>query len=424
MKRIPVVIVLLGLVLAPLLVSAQAPAGGPNPAAAAEPTLSADQLDTLVAPIALYPDPMIAMILPASTVPSDVVLAARYLRNGKDVNQIDNQNWDPSVKSLARYPDVINMMDENLDWTNQLGAAVISQQADVMQAIQTQRAKANALGNLTTTPQQQVIVQKEIIQIVPADPQIIYIPQYNPQVVYVQPAPPLAPFITFGIGFAMGAWLTNDCDWHHHGFYVNNWGRSGWHGYSYNNNVNININNNNNYWRPNSNRPAPRPPYNPNRPGGGSSGNLPSFRPPPSGGWGGNGGNRPGSGGNNRPGGSKPGHGDNNRPGGGNGDNRPGSGVGNNRPGGGGATKPGASRPETLPAGGKNKLPSAEKQRPNAGKPQAKPSNPGGQNNRPNREASKQRPANTQQARPTQKQSAQRPAAAQKQAPQRQRAAR
>jgi hypothetical protein len=354
-----------------------------------EPKLSADQLDTLVGPIALYPDPMIAMILPASTVPSDVVLAARYLRVGKPVDQIDNQNWDPSVKALARYPDVLNTMDENLEWTNQLGAAVLAQQDDVMQAIQDQRAKANALGNLQTTPQQQVIIEKEIITIVPADPQIIYVPQYNPQVVYVQSAPPAAPFITFGIGFAMGAWLTNDCDWYRHGFYVHTWGPGGWHGYSrygynsgtINNNININNSNNinigngNNYWKPNPSRPKPNPPYNPNRPGNGGSGNLPGFKPPPSGGWnGGNGGgNRPGNGngnGGNRPGGgnggspvfpSKPGNG-----GGGNNGNRPGlgggtGGNGGNKPGNGGQPGggPGQTKPAPRPAQPQNKLPGA-----------------------------------------------------------------
>src|SRR5208282_1124322 len=98
---------LLSLLLLPLVAWAQQSDGTTN-LAASEPTLTPDQLNDLVAPIALYPDPMIAMILPASTVPSDIVLAARYLRDGKDVNQIDNQSWDPSVKSLARYPDVLN----------------------------------------------------------------------------------------------------------------------------------------------------------------------------------------------------------------------------------------------------------------------------------------------------------------------------
>jgi hypothetical protein len=392
--------------------------------AAGEPKLTASQLDDLVAPIALYPDPLIAIILPASTVPTDIVLAARYLRDGKDADQIDNQNWDPSVKALARYPDVLNTMDENLDWTNQLGAAVIAQQDDVMQAIQTQRAKANALGNLTTTPQQQVLVENQIIQIVPADPQIIYVPQYNPQVVYVQQAPPLAPFISFGLGFAMGAWLTNDCDWYHHRFYVNSWGPGGWHGYSrhsYNNNVNININNN--YWKPNPNRPPPRPPYNPNRPGGGGANTPPAFRPPPSGGWnGGNGGgNRPGggsnSGGNNRPGGGSGGNVGGSRPtfpkvpptaGGGNGAHKPGQGGngGNNRPGVGNGGKPGGGNGETKPA------PAKPTTRPST--PQNKPPNLGGQNNRFDRTASKPNHPATPQPRPAQRQPArEKPAAAQ-----------
>ena len=303
-----------------------------TPTDTSAPRLSADELETLVGPIALYPDPMISLILPASTVPTDIVLAARYIRDNQDTSQIDAQNWDPSVKGLARYPDVLNMMNENLDWTNQLGAAVIAQQADVMAAIQAQRVKAKDLGNLQSTPQQTVVVEKTIVQIVPADPQVIYVPTYNPAVVYVQPAPPAAPFITFGAGLALGIWIGGGCDWNHHSIYTHGcWGSNGWNNnnISINNSTNININNNNNSWHPNGNRPPPRPPYNPNRPGAGGGGSqLPGVKPAPPGGW---------SGGNNRPGGNTP----NNRPGG------IGGGAGN-------GNRPGANNPATRPGGGGN----------------------------------------------------------------------
>lgn len=277
----------------PVTLQAQQP---PTSADSSGPILlSPADLEQLVAPIALYPDPMIALILPAAAVPTDIVLADRYIKNGGDVNGIDAQPWDNNVKGLARYPDVLAMMDENLDWTNQLGAAVLAQQPDVMTAIQAQRAKAQQLGNLQSTPQQKVVVEKQVIQIVPADPQVIYVPVYDPQVVYVQQAPPIAPFITFGAGLAIGAWLAGDCDWHNHGIYYGGYYRPGY-GWGYNNVVI----NNNYYWRPNPHRPPPRPPYRPGRPGypGGGNGQLPGWRPPPN--WG-----KPGQPG--RPGGNRPG---------------------------------------------------------------------------------------------------------------------
>lgn len=105
------------------------------------------ELDRMLAPIAIYPDPLIAQILPAATQPAEIVLAARYVRGGADMLQIDNQPWQESVKVLARYPDVLKMMDERLDWTSTLGQAFVSQPADVMQSIQRLRAQAQMLGN-------------------------------------------------------------------------------------------------------------------------------------------------------------------------------------------------------------------------------------------------------------------------------------
>src|ERR1700690_4096869 len=119
--------------------------------------LSGAQLDQLLGPIALYPDPLIAQILPASTLPAQIVLADRYVSGGGDPNQIDQQPWDPSVQALARYTSVLKWMDENLNWTTQAGQAFLNQQSDVMNSIQRLRTSANNLGNLQTTPQQQVV---------------------------------------------------------------------------------------------------------------------------------------------------------------------------------------------------------------------------------------------------------------------------
>ena len=172
------------------------------------------QLDQLLGPIALYPDPLIAQILPASTMPTQIVLADRYVTGGGDPNQIDQQPWEPSVQALARYPSVLKWMSDNLNWTTELGQTFLNQQPDVMSSIQRLRASANNLGNLQSTPQQQVVHDGGNIEIVPADPQVIYVPVYQSDVVYYQTGHG-SPFITFGIGFAIGGWL--DCDF--------NWGR-------------------------------------------------------------------------------------------------------------------------------------------------------------------------------------------------------
>ena len=159
----------------------------PPPMPAYQP-LSDAQLDQLLGPIALYPDPLIAQILPASTLPTQIVLADRYVSGGGDPNQIDQQPWDPSVQALARYPNVLKWMDDNLNWTTELGQAFLNQQQDVMDSIQRLRQSAFNLGNLQSTPQQQVINDGGYIEIVPADPQVIYVPVYQPDQVYYQTA--------------------------------------------------------------------------------------------------------------------------------------------------------------------------------------------------------------------------------------------
>jgi hypothetical protein len=178
---------------------------------------SAAELDRMLAPIALYPHPLLAQLLPAATLPAQVVLADRYLREGGDVNQVDAQPWDNSLKALARYPATVKMLDDNLAWTTDLGQAFLNQPADVMDSVQRLRAQARALGNLVSTPQQTVVVDEGLIEVVPAAPQVIFVPVYQPDVVYVRPPPELGRFyVSFGAGLVVGAWLNHDCDWHAH----------------------------------------------------------------------------------------------------------------------------------------------------------------------------------------------------------------
>src|ERR1039457_1023416 len=150
-------------------ISVRAQMAVPPPMAAYQP-LAYQQLDQLLGPIALYPDPLIAQIL----------LADRYVSGGGDPNQIDQQPWDPSVQALARYPDVLKWMDDNLNWTTDLGQAFLNQQQEVMESIQRLRTSANDIGNLQSTPQQQAINDGGYIEIVPANPQVIYVPVYQP----------------------------------------------------------------------------------------------------------------------------------------------------------------------------------------------------------------------------------------------------
>jgi len=193
------------------------------PVTAAPVTLS--PLDQLTGPIALYPDPLIALILPASTVPADIASAARYLGGDDDPSQIDSQPWDPSVRGLAHYPNVLEWMAQNLDWTVALGNAFASQPASVMDSIQRLRAMAQAAGTLVNTPQQAIVEEGSTIAIVPADPEMIYVPSYDPAVVY-EASPYDAnsgPWITFGVGFPVGFWLGYDFDWQNHAIWYGDW---------------------------------------------------------------------------------------------------------------------------------------------------------------------------------------------------------
>lgn len=172
-----------------------------------------DDLRKLVAPIALYPDALVALILPAATNSADVVLAARYLSSGGDANQLDQQPWDESVKSLSRYAEVVKWMDENLTWTRALGDAFTAQPADVMNTIQSLRREAKASGALKDTPQQKVVVREQEICIEPASEEVVYVPVYDPDVIIYRRPVYDDSWIAFSTGFVIGSWLNYDCDW-------------------------------------------------------------------------------------------------------------------------------------------------------------------------------------------------------------------
>ncbi len=184
---------------------------------------TSDEMEQLVAPIALYPDVLVALILPAAIESSDVVLAARFLEKGGAEAQIEGQPWDNSVKGLARYPDVVKWMDENLSWTRQLGDAYLDKPEEVMAAIQRVRARAKAQGLLASTAEQEVVAEGEYIRIVPAQPNVVYVPRYDPEIIFVE-RPVIYrtdPWITFGVGFGVGWWLGYDCDWRRRVIVVN-----------------------------------------------------------------------------------------------------------------------------------------------------------------------------------------------------------
>jgi len=225
-----------------------APAGAPQESA----KLTADQLDSMVAPIALYPDPLLAQVLVASTYPIDVIAAQQWLAKNTNLKGEElekaamQQDWDPSVQALVSLPDALKVLSDNVKWTEDLGDAFLAQQNDVMEAVQRMRKKAKDNGKLDSSEQQKVetkvIETKETIIIQPSNPEVIYVPQYNPTVVYpppVYPYPPMyyppyyagAAFVSFGIGMAIGVGMAGG------------WG-CGWGGGG---NNTININNNNNY---------------------------------------------------------------------------------------------------------------------------------------------------------------------------------
>jgi len=182
----------------------------PNQNAGYQP-FSADQLDNLLSPIALYPDPLLAQTLVAATYPDQVEEAARYVRANGQAG-IDDQNWDVSVKAIAHYPTVVQMMADKIDWTTSIGQAYVNQSADVSAAVQRLRHMARKAGNLETTPQQEVIENGDYIAVDPVQPQFIYVPVYDPAICFYR-RPFWGPAITFGAGFPIGAWLNLDFNW-------------------------------------------------------------------------------------------------------------------------------------------------------------------------------------------------------------------
>jgi hypothetical protein len=208
------------------------PSYGPQQQAA-QP-FAADQLEQLVAPIALYPDGLVAQILAASTYPAQVASADNWVRSQGNASpdQIANgssaqTDWDPSVKALTAFPQVLDLMNHDLRWTTDLGNAYFNQPQDVLQSIQVLRQRAQAAGNLQNTPQEQVSDNQGYVQIAPANPQVVYVPMYNPWSAYGQPISPypgfslvgvLASFadsgiVRFGLGIAMGAFMHTPFGW-------------------------------------------------------------------------------------------------------------------------------------------------------------------------------------------------------------------
>lgn len=186
---------------------------------------SPEQLDNLLAPIALYPDPLLAQVLPAATFTDQIDEAARYVQAyGED--GVDDQPWDVSVRSVAHYPDVLYMMDERMDWTTAVGQAYVNQSTDVMMSIQRLRRMAYDEGNLVSTPQWQIVYNEGYIQIWPASPEYIYVPTYDPAIIYYQRCYYNGGFsfgFSFGRGFHIGIWLNRDADWRHHRFFYTGW---------------------------------------------------------------------------------------------------------------------------------------------------------------------------------------------------------
>ena len=214
------------------------------------PVLKQEELDQLLAPIALYPDSLLTQILMASTYPLEVVQANRWATQNKNMKgdalakALEEQPWDPSVKSLVNFPQVLTMMSDKLDLTQKLGDAFLNQQKDVMNTIQKLRAKAKAAGNLKTTKEQVVKVEQEVIIIESPSPEVVYVPSYNPTVVYgawAYPAYPPAPYYPPGYGAA--AFVTGVAVGAAWGYA---WGHSNWNNGSVNVNVNQNTNINNN----------------------------------------------------------------------------------------------------------------------------------------------------------------------------------
>lgn len=216
---------------------------------ASTPAYSSDQLEKLVGPIALYPDDLISITLPATTYPLDVVKAQRFLEKLKvDSKAKPDASMPDPVLKLLNYPDIIKKMNDDLDWTQQLGEAVDTDEAAVLAAIQSFRRKAQSAGNLKSDDKQVIVVEKEVIVIKPANPEIIYVPTYQPStvVVYSSTSYPYSyyptPYPSYYYPYAPGAAFATGLIW---GAAIGGAWNTNWNGGSINHNTNININNKN-----------------------------------------------------------------------------------------------------------------------------------------------------------------------------------
>jgi len=237
---------------AALLAQAAPPADGKTAAAPEEAAakLPPEQLDSLVAPIALYPDPLLAQTLAASTYPLELIQLQQWMAKNPKLKEkaladaVAKQPWDPAVQSMAAFPDAVKRLADDIQWTTDLGNAFLAQQSDVMDACQRMRKKAKANNALASSEQQKVetkvVETKEVIVIEPANPEVIYVPSYSPTYVYgppVYPYPPVyyppyyagAAFVSFGVGMMVGAAIWGGA-----------WGHCGWG----HNDINVNVNNN------------------------------------------------------------------------------------------------------------------------------------------------------------------------------------
>lgn len=215
-------------------------------------SIPAEQLDSLVAPIALFPDPVLAQVLAASTYPLELLQLHQWLQKNpglKDkalLDAVEKQPWDPSIQAMAALPDLVKRLADDVQWTTDLGNAFLAQQSDVMEAVQRMRRKAHDKGTLTSTPQQtvqtQVVEREQVIVIEQADPEVIYVPSYDPYWAYGEPFYPYPPIyyptgglaLSFGVGVAMGAfwgnggwgwgprWGDNDLTINHHNHFNRN----------------------------------------------------------------------------------------------------------------------------------------------------------------------------------------------------------
>jgi hypothetical protein len=213
------------------------PAAEVAPSSSSEAVQSPDELNQLVAPIALYPDALVAQIVAAASYPTEIVEAERWLQQNSGLKgeelakAADSQSWDPSVKALMQFPSVLATMDENLSWTSALGEAYVNQPQNVLDAVQVMRQRAQQAGNLKSTPQEAVTTEGQAIMIQPADPEVVYVPEYDPWDVYGEPLEYypgwvggafVGPGIAFGLGVGVGVFGGFGWGWHH-------WGAD-WHG--------------------------------------------------------------------------------------------------------------------------------------------------------------------------------------------------